>query len=203
MGLAAGTLGWAAAQAADSPVADGNGTANATVSPAAAKLTAASPGAATGNATAPDVGMSEGGLPLPDVSLVNPAATAGAATAVIPEPDPMPADSPERHTQDALRAYLAEEQPKRLDALNTLKFDRTQITDRMDMLTKTGAADELVDTYLYYLTAYAPDPKNFLDVMTRLAVLLNDRGTDGGLLTLLFRRGSGFRRAGRWRCICN
>jgi len=131
-------------------------------------------------------------MPLPDVSLVSPAAMGGGAPAVIPEPEPMLADSPERHTQDTLRAYLAEEEPKRLDALNTLKFDRTQITERMDMLTKTGAADELVDTYLYYLTAYAPDPKNYLDVMTRLAVLLNDRGTDGGLLTLLFQEGERF-----------
>ncbi|MGA2052720.1 MAG: hypothetical protein ABSH19_05350 [Opitutales bacterium] len=120
------------------------------------------------------------------------ASSAAPPAEVVPEPAPLPADSPERHAQDALRTYLAQAEPRRLDSLAMLKFDRAQITERMNMLAKTGAADELVDTYLYYLTAYAPDPKYFLDVMTKLAALLSNSGSDAGVLTLLYQEGERF-----------
>ncbi len=192
-----GALAWVSAHGEDSTNATTAG-GNATVSAAAGlsatvgNTTAASVGAASGNGTDSGTGASVRGLPMPGMDMASMGGAGSAAPEVIAEPAPMPADSPERHAQDTLRAYLAEAEPKRLDALNTLKFDRTQITERMDILAKTGAADELMDAYLYYLTAYPPDPKKFLEVMTRLAVLLNERGSDAGLLTLLFQEGEQF-----------
>jgi hypothetical protein len=125
-----------------------------------------------------------GSLPLP--------AAMSPAVEVVPEPVPLPSDAPERHAQDTLRAYLTQAEPARLDSLSTLKFDRTQITERMNVLAKTGAEDELVDTYLYYLTAYPPDPKNYLDVMAKLATVLSERNNDAGVLTLLYQEGERF-----------
>jgi tetratricopeptide (TPR) repeat protein len=149
---------------------------------AATAATAGTPGPAAAPVAAPAAPSTTGGVALPEV----PDSTS-ATPAVIAEPVPLPPGSPELKTQETLRAYLAVVDPKRLDSLTMLKLDRAQITDRMGVLAKTGEADELVDAYLYYLTALVPDRDTYLNVMARLALLLNDRNTDAGLLTLLFQ----------------
>jgi hypothetical protein len=115
-----------------------------------------------------------------------------AVTPSVPEPAPLPVSSPERQTQDTLNRFLAEYEPTRLEPLLVLKMDRTQVLQRILDLERDGPADDLVNAYLLYITAYPPDPRSFLNSLARLTTVLGQRNTDPPLLTLLFQQADRF-----------
>jgi len=99
---------------------------------------------------------------------------------------PLSADSPEMACHDTLVAYLQKLEPKMWADLSAETFDRAQINTRIKLFEQTGRAADLQDAYLYYLTKLPPDPKDYGDMLSRLAWVLEQRDQNAGLLTLVF-----------------
>lgn len=97
-----------------------------------------------------------------------------------------PAGGPEQTSADTLTAFLKKMEPKTYDSLSAETFDRAQVNARIKVFESSGRVPDLEDAYLYYLTKLPPDPKDYADVLSRLAFVLEQRDSDSGLLTLVF-----------------
>jgi hypothetical protein len=88
--------------------------------------------------------------------------------------------------RDTLTTYLQKFEPKTFEALSAQTFDRAQVNARIKVFESTNRAQDLQDAYLYYLTKLPPDPKDYSDMLSRLASVLVQRDQNAGLLTLVF-----------------
>jgi hypothetical protein len=111
---------------------------------------------------------------------------APAAAATGPAPAAPATSSPEQTVQDTLTAYLQRMQPTRLDDIAALNLSRDQVTARIQVFEQTSRYADLADTYLYYLTKFPPDPKDYLKIFASLNRVLAQHLNDDGLLTLTF-----------------
>ena len=102
------------------------------------------------------------------------------------------ASRPEDATRDTLNMFLERLDPKRLADLTAQNPAREQVLASIATFEQTRRPKEFSDNCLYYLTKFPPDPKDYADVLARLAISLEQNagqgqtGEDAGLLTLLF-----------------